>query len=89
MHDLQVMLNSLAAYAEEKGLTVNVSKSKVVVFSAGSSADLPVLTLGAQRQEVVNEFKYPGVIFERRREAAHPVVQSMQPGRLWRGSSVC
>ena len=65
VHDLQVMLNFLAAYAEEKGLTVNVSKSKVAVFNAGGSADPPGLTLGGQRLEVVNELKYLGVIFER------------------------
>ena len=61
--DLQFMLQSLARYAEEKGLTVNVSKSQIVVFNGNGMAEPPSFTLGDQGLDVVHEFKYLGVVF--------------------------
>ena len=65
VQDLQVMLNTLAAYAEEKGMKVNVGKSQVVVFNAGNAAASPNLNLNGQVLEAVEDFKYLGVVFER------------------------
>ena len=62
--DLQFMLDSLARYAEEKGLTVNVSKSHVVVFNGKEGAGTPDFVLGDQGLDVVREFKYLGVVFD-------------------------
>ena len=55
------MLNTLTAYAEEKGLTVNVGKYQV----ANRPPEKPVFNLGCQVLKVVEDFKFLGVVFER------------------------
>ena len=60
--DLLFMLQSLARYAEEKRLAVDVSKSHAVVFIIRKKgADSPAFVLDYQSLEMVREFKYLGV----------------------------
>ena len=64
---LQWMLNKLSEYGKNKELTVNVHKSKVVVFNSHSRAASPEpsFTFEDHALEVVDEFKYLGVLFDK------------------------
>ena len=65
---LQSMLSSLRMYSLTKGLTVNVGKSKVVVFNSrqgGTQGSGPVLTYNGERLSVDPHFKYLGLVFHR------------------------
>ena len=66
--DLQHMLTTLSAYSRDKGLTVNTSKSKVVVFNSllGGTGRSPVLMYDSERLGVEPHFKYLGLVFHRR-----------------------
>ena len=63
VHELQQMLRNLHRFAELKGLTVNVSKSKVVAFNA-QHTDSVRLHFGQHLLEQVSEFKNLGVVFD-------------------------
>jgi hypothetical protein len=64
---LRRMLDALDTYSRWKGLTVNVGKTKVVVFNSRSDAEMPSFTFGQvaapQPLDVVHEFKYLGLVF--------------------------
>jgi hypothetical protein len=61
---LQFMLDDLKRYSERKGLVVNAGKSKIVVFnSVFSSAREMEFRYAGQPLEVVEEFKYLGIVF--------------------------
>ena len=61
---LQCMLDRLHGYSSMKGLTVNVSKSHVMVFN--SRGDIrEVFRYGGDCLDIVKEFKYLGMIFDR------------------------
>lgn len=60
---LQSMLNTLNEYTIEWDLNVNVSKTKVVIFrNAGKMSDLESWAYNEQKLEVVNTFKYIGML---------------------------
>jgi len=65
--ELQLMLNALGSYSTGKGLTVNTSKSKVVVFNSrlGGTANDPELTYNGVCLAVEPHFKYLGLVFHR------------------------
>lgn len=57
------MINSLDDYCKLWNLKINLDKSKVLVFrNGGRSSKNEKWVLGAQRIEVVNEYKYLGMI---------------------------
>ena len=69
---LQLMLDALERYSRTKGLTVNAEKSKVVVFNTRGAEAAPrvagqqaVFRYAGQHLEVVKEFKYLGLVFNR------------------------
>ena len=65
--DLRQMLHTLSMYSWVKGLTVNTSKSKVVVFNSmlgGTDRD-PALYYNGERLGVEPHFKYLGLVFNR------------------------
>jgi len=85
--DLRQMLHTLSMYSWVKGLTVNTSKSKVVVFNSmlgGTDRD-PALYYNGERLGVEPHFKYLGLVFNR-----SPNMSSMQEpwARALLGSSM-
>lgn len=71
--EVRRMLSILEQYSRAKGLTVNAGKSCVVVFNSRgvlSSQELGFAYEGACL-EVVNEFKYLGVVFHRDGNMSH------------------
>lgn len=61
---LQSMLNTINEYTIEWDLNVNVSKPKVVIFrNGGKISDLASWSYNEQKLEVVNTFKYLGMLF--------------------------
>jgi hypothetical protein len=59
---LQAQLDLLEEYADQWGLTVNVAKTKVVVYKSARSADVPcAVTYKGAPVEVVPSFTYLGV----------------------------
>ena len=61
--DLQRSLDAVNDYCEKWDLKINVSKSKVMIFSRGKVRLHPDFTLCNTTLEVVQEYKYLGVIF--------------------------
>lgn len=68
-NELQSMLDRLSMYSWVKGLTVNVGKSKVVVFNSGGAMGEPgrdpVITYNGGQLGVEPHFKYLGLVFHR------------------------
>ena len=61
-HGLQSQLNILQSFCDKRGLTVNVKKTKVVVFE-GKQSQSPTFTYAGAEIEQVEEFKYLGICF--------------------------
>ena len=62
--DLQNMLNTLHAYNDEWNLTLNVQKTKIVIFrNGGIIRENEKWFYNGQQIEVVNQFKYLGMLF--------------------------
>ena len=63
-NDLQNALDAYNSYCTNWKLTINTTKSKIVVFSKGRPSNFN-FTLNNQPLETVNEYKYLGVLFSR------------------------
>ena len=61
---LQNALNTYNDYCKEWKLTVNIKKSKVVIFAKGRQARYSFV-LDDQTLDIENEYKYLGVLFSR------------------------
>ena len=61
--ELQVALNSVQDYCKDWHLSVNTSKTKIVIFSRGKIRNLPLFTYNNDSIEVVYDFVYLGVKF--------------------------
>ena len=61
---LQNALNTYNDYCKEWKLTVNITKSKVVIFAKGRQARYSFV-LDDQTLDIENEYKYLGVLFSR------------------------
>lgn len=59
--DLQNMLNSLHDYCNKWKMSVNLSKTKIIVFSRGMVKKLPTWSFGNENIEVVHDYVYLGV----------------------------
>ena len=59
----QKSLTSLAAYCKKWKLTVNISKTKVVIFGKRKYTGKNSFYFEKQKLEIIDEFKYLGVIF--------------------------
>ena len=62
-NDLQESLNALHSYALEWDLTVNLSKTQIVIFSKGRITNHPIFKYGDKVVEVVDDYTYLGVVF--------------------------
>ena len=60
---LQLALNAVYDYCKEWDLTVNTSKTKIVIFSKKKFNDYPAFLFGHDIVEVVEDYTYLGVIF--------------------------
>lgn len=67
---LQAQLRLLEAYCAERGLTVNLVKTKVMLLAGADGetealqrAERARLSYGGGKVEAVSEFKYLGIIF--------------------------
>ena len=61
--EMQKSLNTLHEYCEEWKLKINVTKTKIMIFSRGKIRNLPDLMFGNSKIEVVFEYNYLGIIF--------------------------
>lgn len=63
--DFQNALNMYVNYCEQWKLTINFSKTKIVIFSKGVLRNGYTFTMKNEMIEIVDEFKYLGVVFSR------------------------
>ena len=63
--DLQVTLNVFETYCDKWKLTVNITKTKVLVFSGGKTSTKLKFHYKGEELEVVNEYKYLGIFLSR------------------------
>ena len=61
--DLQLSLDRLKEYCDKWSLKVNVSKTKIVIFSRGKVRKYPTFKLGSSIIDVVDDYVYLGVTF--------------------------
>lgn len=61
--EMQKILNHLELYCNEKGLTVNVKKSNLVVFKQGRRSVKDEFQFNGEAIEIKSTFSYLGVIF--------------------------
>ena len=59
--DLQHMLNIFEQYCDQWKLTVNISKTKILIFTSGRSAQNLHFTYKGKEIEIVTEYKYLGI----------------------------
>ena len=60
---LQLALNAVYSYCNEWSLTVNTSKTKIVIFSQGKVSLYPAFLFGHNHLDVVDEYIYLEVVF--------------------------
>ena len=58
---LQKALNAVSDYCSQWNLTVNTSKTKIVLFSRGKVRRYPDFVFGSDKNDVVDEYVYLGV----------------------------
>lgn len=63
--DMQNALNSFKDYCDIWKLTVNVDKTKIIIFSKGRISQNRIFKLGTENIETINEYKYLGIYFSR------------------------
>eukprot|EP00983_Pelagomonas_calceolata_P077634 1153943-Pelagomonas_calceolata.AAC.1 len=59
---LQLMLERLHTYAQQKGLVINAAKSEIVYFNSRGD-NVPVYTLGGARLACADSSRYLGMLF--------------------------
>lgn len=62
---LQSQLDNFYTYTQQKGLTLNANKTKILVFFSNDQSPLPIFFYNGVPLETVKEFKYLGVILTR------------------------
>lgn len=62
--DLQKSLEALNDYCNQWDLKVNASKTKIIIFSRGKVKKLPVFYLNDVIIDIVDDYKYLGIIFQ-------------------------
>ena len=63
--DLQHMLNLFEQYCDQWKLTVNISKTKILIFSSGRHAQNLHFLFKGKEVEIVPEYKYLGIYLSR------------------------
>ena len=60
---LQIAIDSMFDYCQKWDLKINVSKTKVIIFSRGKIRNLPVFLYDGKRIDVTYDFQYLGIKF--------------------------
>ncbi|KAJ9526216.1 hypothetical protein QJQ45_009687 [Haematococcus lacustris] len=87
-HGLQGLICQLQGFADRKHLTVNVDKSKVMVFKGNSQTAAPSIVYKHEILPVVREFKYLGMHFNPSATLAFAATQ-MRVGMLLAMRQAC
>ena len=61
--ELQKALDALYNYCKDWDLTINISKTKIMIFSRGKVRKYPNFYLNKEEIEVVENYTYLGVVF--------------------------
>ena len=61
--DLQTALDKLNIYCHDKDRSINVTKTKIMVFSRGKIRNKPSFHLGNSLVDVVDDYTYLGICF--------------------------
>ena len=61
--ELQAALSAVQQYCDLWKLSVNTSKTKVVIFSRGKVRKYPVFSFGGSQLDVVDDYTYLGTVF--------------------------
>ena len=61
--ELQTALNAVHNYCTTWKLTVNATKTKVVIFSRGKVRNFPIFNYGTENLEVTDDYTYLGIAF--------------------------
>ncbi|XP_071508531.1 uncharacterized protein [Diadema antillarum] len=61
--ELQLALNALHGYCIDWKLSVNTTKTKVLIFSRGKVRNFPLFSFGEDKLDVVDDFVYLGIQF--------------------------
>ena len=61
--DLQKALDALSDYCKQWKMTVNASKTKIIIFSRGKIRNKPLFKIGIESIDVVDEYIYLGTTF--------------------------
>jgi hypothetical protein len=64
-HDMQNALKYFKEYCNKWRLTVNVDKTKIVIFRKGRRRRHTIFNLGNENIEILDEYKYLGIYFTR------------------------
>ena len=80
-HDLQMALDSVHEYCTKYELTVNISKTKIMIFSRGKVIRLPTFKYGHHIIEVVSDYIYLGVKINYDNHFAKAMKQQLDQGR--------
>ena len=62
--ELQVAMNELNQYCQKWSLSINATKTKIIIFSNGKVRKYPLFYLGNDEIEVKDDYVYLGVTFD-------------------------
>ena len=79
--ELQLALDSVHEYCTLYNLTVNTSKTKIIVFSRGKVKRYPIFSYGDDIIEVVSEYVYLGVTMNYNNEFVKAMRKQLDQGR--------
>ena len=79
--DLQQALHSLNDYCNKWHLHINISKTKIVIFSRGKIRKYPVFKIGLTEVEVADDYIYLGVTFNYNGSFRKAIVKQISQAR--------
>ncbi len=80
-HELQCALSAVHEYCEVNKLSVNTSKTKIIVFSRGKIRKIPSFRYGADIIEVVSDYIYLGVTMHYNNKFATAIKKQVDQAR--------
>ena len=80
-HELQRALTSVHKYCVNYNLTVNIKKTKIIIFSRGKVRKYPSFTYGKETIEVVSDYVYLGVTMNYNNKLAKAIRKQLDQAR--------
>ena len=77
--ELQVAMNELNQYCQKWSLSINATKTKIVIFSKGKVRKYPLFYLGYEEIEVKDHYVYLGVTFNYNGSFKKAIYKSHKP----------